>query len=108
MLAYLKLSQRLCAGIAALCVMLFAEKAFSQSEKHFEDGILRIKVSEELAAKLEQRKFTKSLQGDVLTGIESLDQVHKQFKVKRFVRLFRDAGKFEAKHRKYGLHLWYE
>ena len=108
MLAIKKISRRLSLFIAAVCVSLFTEKAFSQSEKHVEEGILRLKVSEELAAQLEQKKFTKSLNGDVVTGIESLDNVHKQFKVKRFERVFRDGGKFEAKHKKYGLHLWYE
>lgn len=41
-------------------------------------------------------------------GIKSLDKINKTFKATNMRRLFPDAGKYEKKHRKYGLHLWYE
>ncbi len=44
----------------------------------------------------------------LISGIKPLDAVHKQFKVHGLQRVFREAGIYEAKHRKYGLDLWYE
>ena len=42
------------------------------------------------------------------TGIQSFDLVSRRFRSTRMRRVFPDAGEYEAKHRQYGLHLWYE
>ena len=70
-------------------------------------GIVRIKVTESLAATLEQQTRSQNISG-IVTGVQSLDQLNKQFNVRRYDRVFPHAGKFEARHRRYGLHLWYE
>ncbi len=46
--------------------------------------------------------------GYIKTGITSIDTCNKKLGVQSMKRVFRHAGKFEAKHRKHGLHLWYE
>ncbi|CAL2095597.1 S8 family serine peptidase [Tenacibaculum sp. 190524A02b] len=46
--------------------------------------------------------------GYVTTGSKSLDAKNKELKVFSMKRVFRPAGKHEAKHKKFGLHLWYE
>lgn len=71
-------------------------------------GILRLKVSEALASTIESHNISRNATGQVVTGVESLDQLNRQFNVRKFSRVFPDAGKHEARHRKYGLHLWYE
>ena len=71
-------------------------------------GVVRLKVSESLAATLERQALARSPGGEVLTGVASLDQLNKQFNIRRFSRVFPHAGKHEARHRKHGLHLWYE
>ncbi|MBT1686559.1 Ig-like domain-containing protein [Dawidia soli] len=73
-----------------------------------EAGILRIKVTEDLAQALERAQIRKSSANVVVTGIQSLDRAALQFRATSIKRVFRPAGKFEAKHRRYGLHRWYE
>ncbi|HEY3403796.1 MAG TPA: S8 family serine peptidase [Ohtaekwangia sp.] len=80
----------------------------AQEKTAIEPGVIRIKVKEELAAQLEQSKMMRSSGNHVLTGIQSLDRLSERFTVSNMKRVFRPSGKFEAKHRKYGLHLWYE
>ena len=41
-------------------------------------------------------------------GIQSFDRVSRRYRASAMRRVFPDAGEYEAKHRKYGLHLWYE
>lgn len=71
-------------------------------------GVVRLKVSEVLAAQLEQTTFSRTVSGEVVTGNESLDRINRQFRVHRLTRVFPHAGKNEARHRRHGLHLWYE
>ncbi len=44
----------------------------------------------------------------VSIGLAGVDNLNMRYKATTMRRLFPDAGKYEAKHRKYGLHLWYE
>ena len=43
----------------------------------------------------------------VSTGIASVDDLNKRHQAVEMVRVFADAGKFEARHREFGLHRWY-
>lgn len=74
------------------------------------EGKLRVKVSQALAARLENAAAsrTRPADGSLATGHATLDAVGRQYKATAMRRVFRPAGRFEAKHRKYGLHLWYE
>lgn len=97
-----------------LLVVLMTNPAFlfaQQKEKEPQPGRLRIKVSPEFAMQLRQTRMRTARIGKdniVLLGIRSMDDVHRQFKVNNLKRVFRDAGVFEEKHRKYGLDRWYE
>jgi subtilisin family serine protease len=97
-----------------LLVAVMTNPAFlfaQQKEKDLQPGRLRIKVSPAFASQLQQARVRTARVGKdnvMLFGIRSLDVVHKQFKVNNLKRVFRDAGVFEAKHRKYGLDRWYE
>ena len=42
------------------------------------------------------------------TGITSFDRISRRYRATNMRRVFPDAGEYEAKHRQYGLHLWYE
>jgi subtilisin family serine protease len=99
--------------IRALCLVLLlalvvAYPGYSQSRNGFEEGVIRIKVSEELAAQISAAKISQNSSNLLVTGIQSLDRVNLKVKAKAINRVFREAGKFESKHRRYGLHLWYE
>ncbi|WP_299179566.1 S8 family serine peptidase [uncultured Aquimarina sp.] len=71
-------------------------------------GKLRIKLTEEMAATFEATPLQKSTSGTIRVGTVGLNKLHTQFSATSYKRVFPDGGKFEKKHRKYGLHLWYE
>ncbi len=47
-------------------------------------------------------------EGQVVTGVESIDSFCKNVGAYSIERLFPNAGRFEARQRKAGLHLWYK
>lgn len=71
------------------------------------DGIIRLKVKPELLANTNQLYTTKS-QGIVLTGIPSLDRLCKLYTATSIERVFPYSPLNDEKHRRHGLHLWYE
>jgi subtilisin family serine protease len=89
-------------------VLLSNLSVLAQQGASVEPGVLRIKVTEDLALALERAQIRKSSANVVITGIQSLDRAALQFRATNIKRVFRPAGKFEAKHRRYGLHRWYE
>ncbi len=93
-----------------ICFLLFLVANLSQAQtlSSINEGTLRIKVSEQLATQLEKSKLSRDANNVLLTGIKSFDNVNRQFSVRELKRVFRPAGKFEQKHRKHKLHLWYE
>eukprot|EP01029_Cantina_marsupialis_P024669 TRINITY_DN6398_c0_g2_i1.p1 TRINITY_DN6398_c0_g2~~TRINITY_DN6398_c0_g2_i1.p1 ORF type:complete len:1210 (-),score=31.22 TRINITY_DN6398_c0_g2_i1:253-3882(-) len=104
-----------------LCFFILTITSYSQERKINEDGkyegIIRIKfnpMEHEKVDALNQRLLEAKeikLKGQhdfVVTKIDNLDKVNQKFKAHKMRRVFRNAGKFEARHRKFGLHLWYE
>lgn len=67
-------------------------------------GVVRVKFSEDMVDRLNIQ--TRS--GMATMGVSSLDVLAHEIGAKRIVRTFPDAGRFEARQRKAGLHLWYE
>ncbi len=63
-----------------------------------------IKVSETTKRNM---KIVSSKRG-ISIGIESLDDLNEEYGVVRMEPVFRDAGKFEARHRAASLHRWYK
>ena len=68
-------------------------------------GCIRVKFKESAVEKM-QVVTTRS--GVVSTGLDLVDMLGQNVKTYRMERVFPYAGNFEAKHRKYGLHLWYD
>lgn len=71
----------------------------------FIQGRARIKVTEQM---FEQFDPQVSSGGVTLTGVKSIDNVLSVLGAARIERTFPDAGEFEARHRKAGLHLWFD
>ncbi|HYC83936.1 MAG TPA: S8 family serine peptidase [Chryseosolibacter sp.] len=69
---------------------------------------IRIKLSERTASRIDGKQLRKDSKGNVLTEISALDRVNSRSGANEMKRVFPDGGKFEARHRKHGLHLWYE
>lgn len=72
----------------------------------YEQGALRIKVSDELAAALESKSDTRG----VVTSPETVvsDKLFSELGVTHMERTFPHAGQFEDRTRAEGLHLWYD
>lgn len=68
------------------------------------EGCLRVKFKAGVEAELNVVR-TKS---GVASGIAAVDLAGTGLHVYRMERVFPYAGKFEERHRKYGLHLWYD
>jgi subtilisin family serine protease len=77
--------------------------------QEFKDGVLqgtiRIKIKPEIATALQTQSSSK---GMVVTGVQALDKLNKTYSVTEMKRVFPYSPKFEGKHMKHGLHLWYE
>ncbi len=91
-----------------IITLLFASSSFLLAQKGYEKGVIRIKFNQTQEAGLESMTVLKSADGIVRTGITSIDQLNEKYKTAYLKRVFPYAGKFEKKHKKYGLHLWYE
>ncbi|MGM0497234.1 MAG: S8 family serine peptidase, partial [Bacteroidota bacterium] len=80
-------------------------------------GVIRIKIENSLVKEFDElhqkkthttNKITQSGKGYVKTNVETLDAKNAEFGAKEYKRVFREAGKFEKRHRAFGLHKWYE
>jgi len=105
---YLFLQRSACVCMIAMWLAALSNQVLAQQRAELEPGVFRIKVSEALAQQFESARMSKRADNVLLTGISSIDLAAVKHKVSGIKRLFRDGGKFEAKHRRYGLHLWYE
>ena len=83
-----------------------------RSDLSFEPTTVRVKFKASQAAQLDvAMKGGRELaaRGSQLNlGIAGFDQAAKAMDAIEATRVFRPAGKFEARHRQWGLHLWYE
>lgn len=73
-------------------------------EPQYEQGYVRVLLSEDLSVQME----TATRSGVRLTKALAADDVVSEVKIRSIKRTFPDAGRFEARSRKAGLHLWYD
>ncbi len=76
--------------------------------EHLVSGKIRIKIKED---RFIEQSSIKSISTETelnSIGIRSIDGLNKQNKIQRIERVFPFSIKTEAKHRKHGLHLWFE
>ena len=93
--------------LSLLLVLLFSVSIYAQ-ETSYEQGGLRVKLTEEAAAKIEKNGTKRNKRGEISTGIKAVDDVNKLHKATEFKRVFPFSPTFEDRHRKHGLHLWYD
>lgn len=104
-----------------IVILLIGNVSFAQQRAINKDGnyknVIRVKVSKNAVTKFEalhqkdaksMNKITMDSKGSVKTNIKALDAVNSLFKAAEYKRVFRYAGKFEQKHREFGLHQWYD
>lgn len=84
----------------------------TSADGNFVEGVVRVKLQREVADHMVAAKLPLSVKGKnkkyVQTGVARLDRANEQVKAVSMKRVFPYAGKDEAKHRKYGLDLWYD
>lgn len=95
--------------LVLIALIMLVSGLLNSYAQEFKDGVLqgtiRIKIKPEVATALSVSSTTK---GMVTTGIQELDKVNKTYSVTEMKRVFPYSPKFEGKHMKHGLHLWYE
>lgn len=100
--------QSRCLMLTFITLLFCSYRMSAQHSTEVVQGVVRVKVSKELGATLERSRMSLTKGNILQTGYAALDQVNRKLKVNNMQRVFRHAGRFEAKHRQYGLHLWYE
>ncbi|HAP61694.1 MAG TPA: hypothetical protein DCR93_20065, partial [Cytophagales bacterium] len=90
-----------------------AQKGYQlRNDVNYQEGVIRIKFQEHQAAALDAlmkgQRTVQSRAGVLETGFAAVDAVNATIGATEMKRVFRPAGKFEARHRQWGLHLWYE
>lgn len=76
----------------------------SLNDKSFRAGWVRIKLND----KSERNMQLSSTNGVAKTGLTEVDQLAMKIGASKIERVFPYAGKFEARTRQAGLHLWYD
>ncbi len=75
----------------------------AETRTNFHEGVIRIKLKPDTDAKVQMT----SANGVAQMGISRIDQLAEKLGATKIERVFPPAGKFEARHREAGLHLWY-
>lgn len=72
------------------------------------EGIVRVKLQPEVGQRIGKAAIPAGAGGIVTTGVTQLDRVNQKVKAVRMTRVFPYSPKFEERHKRYGLDLWYE
>ncbi|WP_372642249.1 S8 family serine peptidase [Ancylomarina sp.] len=87
------------------CVLLSGSLLAQEFENGVKKGVIRVKFKPELSAVTKNFKTTRK---GIKTEITAFDAVSQQFSAYQLERVFPYAPAFDDRHRKHGLHLWYE
>lgn len=89
-----------------LSVLCYCPVLGQEAAPAVKQGVVRIKVTDELAATLGNAPRTRS--SGVKTGLNQLDNINRQVKAVRMQRVFPYSPKYEERMKKHGLDLWYD
>lgn len=104
----MKKLNRLISIVVTLLLSLSLSIVLKAQEGTYVPGKVRVKFTEEGISSFAQMKSTKTDDGVVLTGVAEVDELNMAYKTTSLKRVFPYSPKFEQRHRKHGLHLWYE
>lgn len=91
--------------IGSLLGLTFLDSYGQEYKNGVLQGAIRVKLKPTIGSAI---KLSKSAQGVVKTGIQTLDNLNSTYAITEMKRVFPYSPKFEDKHKKYGLDLWYE
>ena len=98
----------------SLLIFAFWGCLTAQPSRYVEAGKIIVKLRPDAVGSFEGKSTRSNHDGEntdtavLTTGIRSFDGINRRYGAKNMRRIFPDAGEYEEKHRKYGLHLWYE
>jgi hypothetical protein len=97
-------------GFAALFCFVALGLAAQQPDGRAYRGKILVKLNVDAVPTVEKRIRSRRANDTAafVSGLPSFDRVNRRYRAAGIRRLFPDAGKYEAKHRLYHLHLWYE
>ena len=103
-------------ALAVLMALGSNAQSLKSSKDGVYSGVIRVKfmpsqtqMTQQIAMKLKQAQVQQSTDAVIVqTGIQQFDMLNTEVKAVNMKRVFRPAGKFEEKHKAFGLHLWYE
>eukprot|EP01029_Cantina_marsupialis_P014807 TRINITY_DN3243_c0_g2_i3.p1 TRINITY_DN3243_c0_g2~~TRINITY_DN3243_c0_g2_i3.p1 ORF type:complete len:2505 (-),score=353.87 TRINITY_DN3243_c0_g2_i3:4186-11700(-) len=91
-----------------ISLILLSGSIFAQGyENGLRQGVVRVKFKPQISATLNSVQPS-SVNGVLHTGIQPFDKVNSKLRAVSMKRVFPYSAKHEAKHKKYGLDLWYE
>lgn len=88
-----------------LCLLTVSVVA--QSAGGIVPGVIRVKFKPQVITSGQGLTLNKS-RGNIVTGINSVDKLNTVYAATSIKRVFPYSPKFEERHIKHGLHLWYE
>ena len=99
-------------SVGSVYVNAQTKTSSTASQQQYVEGVVRVKLQPEVASRMVEAKLPMSVKGTskqyVQTGVTPLDRVNQKVKAVSMKRVFPYAGKYEAKHKAYGLDLWYD
>ena len=95
---------RSCFWIGFFILLSVASNAQQVFEEGYQQGVFRVKVKPEI--ELIMLKSTSSDQPQ--TGVAEIDEALTYYSASQLKRVFPYNAKYDERHRKHGLHLWYE
>ncbi len=94
--------------LLVLCLFMMLGSADGQETLNdVQQGVVRVKFKRHLSTTLSQMKATRQA-GVLSTGISTFDKASQTVKAASMKRVFPYSAKYDARHRKHGLDLWYE
>ena len=90
-----------------LITLTYSISAFAQSDGVV-SGKLRVKFQETKSFNIDNLKIKSSKSGIIQTGLDLLDALNQEYSVHKMERVFPYNKKYEERHRKHHLHLWYQ
>jgi len=95
--------------------VVFGERPFIDiylvADEAMEQGWIHIKFNSEHTDHLDRMELVKDEEGNVLFGLEEIDDLNRKYNVHSVSKLFDSPAlenEFEWRHRQWGFHLWYE
>jgi gliding motility-associated-like protein len=71
-------------------------------------GVIHAKLTPEMEQQLQTRPLRAQAGDIVQVGVKTVDELNVRYGATEWRRIFPPAGEYEAAHREFGLHLWYE